>query len=46
MIETQFYILDGQQYQEFYTEAQNLGVSLHYYLDEFCDIGGPLIETN
>jgi hypothetical protein len=46
MIETNFYILNQEQYQEFNTEASNLGVSLDYYLDEFCDIQGPMIEVN
>ena len=41
MIETNFFILNGQQYQEFYTEAQNIGVSIDYYLMEFCDVEGP-----
>ena len=46
MIETNFYILNQEQYQEFNTEALNLGVSLDYYLDEFCDIQGQMIEVN
>ena len=41
MIETNYYILDSEQYQEFYTEAQKVGVTLDYYLDEFCDVSGP-----
>jgi len=40
MIETDFFILDGEQYQEHYTEAQQLGVSIDYYLMEFCDVEG------
>ena len=40
MIETNYYILDGEQYQEFYTEATNVGVSLDYYLMEFCTVEG------
>ena len=41
MIETDFYILNGEQYQQFYTEAQSIGVSIDYYLMEFCDVEGP-----
>jgi hypothetical protein len=41
MIETDFYILTGKQYQEFYTEAQKLGVTLDHYLLEWCDVEGP-----
>ena len=40
MIETDFFILNGEQYQEFYTEAKQVGVSLDYYLLEFCDVEG------
>ena len=40
MIETDFFILDGQQYQEYYTEATKVGVTLDYYLMEFCDVEG------
>ena len=46
MIETDYYILNGQQYQEFYTEAQNIGVSIDYYLMEFCDVEGPDVYVN
>jgi hypothetical protein len=46
MIETNFYILTGEQYQEFYTEAQNIGVSIDYFLDEFCDVIGPDVIVN
>ena len=40
MIETDYFILDGEQYQEFYTEAAKVGVTLDYYLMEFCDTEG------
>lgn len=40
MIETEFFILNGEQYQEFYTEAQQVGVSIDYYLMEFCSVEG------
>ena len=46
MIETNFYILNGEQYQEYYTEAQKLGISIDYYLDEFCDTEGPCIYND
>ena len=46
MIETNFYILNGEQYQQFYTEAQELGVSIDYFLDEFCEVEGPMIDAD
>jgi len=46
MIETNFYILNQEQYQQFNTEAQQVGVTLDYYLDEFCDIEGPMVECD
>ena len=44
MIETDFFILDGEQYQEFYTESQEVGVSIDYYLMEFSTTEGPMCE--
>jgi ribosomal protein S19 len=44
MIETDFFILNGEQYQEFYTEAQQVGVSIDYYLMEFTTTEGPMCE--
>ena len=41
MIETNYYILTGEQYQQFYTEAQKIGVTIDHFLLEFCDIEGP-----
>ena len=46
MIETNFYILDQEQYQQFNTEAKEIGVSLDYYLDEFCDVIGPMVDVD
>jgi hypothetical protein len=46
MIETDFFILNGEQYQEYYTEAQKEGVSLDYYLLEFCEVTGPYMECD
>ena len=41
MIETQFFILDTQQFQEYSQLADSVGVTLDYYLSEFCDVIGP-----
>ena len=46
MIETQFFILDAAQFQEYTQLADEIGVSLDYYLSEFCDVIGPDILTN
>ena len=46
MIETDFFILNGEQYQEFYTEAQQLGITLDYFLLEFCDVQGPMVTVD
>ena len=40
MIETDFYILSQEQYDQFNSEAQELGLSIDYYLSEFCDVKG------
>ena len=40
MTETDFFILNGEQYQEYYTEAQCVGVTLDHYLLEWCDVEG------
>ena len=36
MIETQFYILDIQDYVQISAEAEALGITIDYYLSEFC----------
>lgn len=46
MIETNYYILDAEDYQEHYMEAKELGVSIDYYLDEFTIVEGPKLEWN
>jgi len=46
MIETQFFILDAEQFQEYSTLADEVGVSLDYYLSEFCDVEGPYITCD
>lgn len=45
-IETEFYILNQEQFDQFNTDAKSLGISLDYYLDEFCDVTGPLISCD
>ena len=35
MIETDFFILDGEQYQEYYTKATKVGVTLDHYFDSY-----------
>jgi hypothetical protein len=46
MIETEFYVLTEEQFNEFYFEAEKLGLGIDYYLDEFCDVEGPYVTTN
>ena len=46
MIETDFYILSQAQYEECNTEASKLGITLDYFLLEFCDVQGPYVTTN
>jgi hypothetical protein len=43
MIETDFFILDEQQYQEYSQLADEIDVSIDYYLSEFCHVEGPSI---
>ena len=45
MIETQFFILTEEQYEEFSQSAAIEGVTLDYYLSEFCSVQGPTIST-
>ena len=40
MIETQFFILSSEQYDQFYQQASELGLSIDYFLMEFCDVIG------
>ena len=40
MIETDHFIITQEQYDEFYTEATKVGVSLDHYLLEWCDVEG------
>jgi hypothetical protein len=46
MIETDFYILSQEQYQENLQFANELGVTIDYFLLEFCDVQGPYVTTN
>jgi len=43
MIETDFYILSQEQYQENLQFANELGINIDHFLLEFCDIEGPMI---
>ena len=46
MIETDFYILNQEQYDQFNTDATDLGITLDHFLLEWCDIEGPLISLD
>ena len=46
VIETEFFILTPEQYQEHSQDADELGISIDYYLSEFCEVQGPTISTN
>jgi hypothetical protein len=46
MIETNFFILDAEQFQEYSQLADEVGVSLDYYLSEFCDVEGPYVTDH
>ena len=43
MIETDYYILTDEQYQDVAQDAAIEGVSVDYYLDEFCQTEGDYI---
>jgi hypothetical protein len=45
VIETEFFILTAEQYEEHVQDADELGISIDYYLSEFCDVSGPVITT-
>lgn len=40
MIETDFFILDAEEYQIVASDAAIEGVSVDYYLMEFCSVEG------
>jgi hypothetical protein len=41
MIETDFFILTHDQYEQFNQDALIEDVSVDYFLMEFCDVEGP-----
>jgi len=45
MIETQFFILDQEQYDQLNIAAQEEGVTLDYYLFEFCNVIGEEVSS-
>jgi hypothetical protein len=46
MIETEFFLLNEEQFAEYSTLADEAGVSIDYYLSEFCDVIGPDVIVN
>jgi len=46
MIETNYFILSPEQFQEFNTGAKEVGVSLDYFLLEFCEVTGDYVECD
>ena len=45
MIETQFFILSSEQFDQFNIDAQEEGVSIDYFLMEFCDVVGEKVSS-
>ena len=46
MIETDYFILSTQEYQECAMQAENLGVNVDYFLMEFCTIDANWVEIS
>lgn len=46
MIETDYFILGTEEYQEAKQDADNLGIRVDYYLMEFCTIEGNWVEVS
>jgi hypothetical protein len=46
MIETEFFLLNEEQFNEYSTLADEAGVSIDYYLSEFCEVIGPDVIVN
>lgn len=46
MIETDFFILTPEQYQETSQDAAIEGVSVDYFLLEFCTVEGDYVFTD
>jgi hypothetical protein len=44
MIETEYFVLDVEMYQQFYMQAQELGVSIDTFLMEWMDVDGVTVE--
>ena len=44
MVETDYFILTQEQFEENLPDAQELGVSLDYYLMEFTHTEGSMVE--
>ena len=46
MIETDFFILSNEQYQQTQQDAADEGVSVDYFLLEFCVVEGEWVLTD
>lgn len=46
MIETNYYILTEEQYHQFQSDADELGLSIDYFLDEFCIVTGEYVQCD
>mgnify|MGYP003333007408 FL=1 len=46
MIETDYFILSPEQYQQTQQDAAVEGVSIDYYLLEFCDVQGDWVAVD
>jgi len=46
VIETQFYILSEEQFDQFNQEAEEHGMKIDHYLLEFCEVKVPPITIN
>lgn len=44
-VHTDFFILDEEQFNEFYPEAEQFNVTLDYYLFEFVNTEGEWVEV-
>lgn len=45
MIETDFFILSTEQYEEAVQNAAIEGITVDYFLMEFCDIQGEWVQV-
>jgi hypothetical protein len=46
MIETDFFLLSSEQYQQTLQDAAIEGVSIDYFLMEFCDVEQEWIQSD